>query len=79
LPDRPSKAGAVLRQLPFAAVTFGHVVLAVNVHEMHLWRVHKRVHVTQYERWGSAIPAGPPRLEPLAVGAGPAPLLGQPV
>lgn len=52
LPDRPPQTGAVRWQLPFAAITLGHVVLAVNAHEMHRWRAHERVHVAQYERWG---------------------------
>jgi hypothetical protein len=52
LPDRPAKAGRHRWRLPFAAITLGHVVLAVNAHEMHRWRAYERVHVAQYERWG---------------------------
>lgn len=42
----------VLRNLPFDAITFGHVVLATteDLHEQ--LRSHERAHVTQYERWG---------------------------
>jgi hypothetical protein len=36
----------------FAAVTFGHVVLASDAQQMHHLRVHERAHVAQYERWG---------------------------
>lgn len=52
LPDAPVPARPSRWRLPFAAITLGHVVLAVNAHEMHRWRAHERVHVAQYERWG---------------------------
>jgi hypothetical protein len=39
-------------RLPFAALTLGHVVLAVDQASLDQWRAHERVHVTQYERWG---------------------------
>ena len=35
-----------------AAMTLGHVVIAVNQRTMERSRVHERVHVRQYERWG---------------------------
>lgn len=35
-----------------AAITLGHVVLAVNSNAMQHLRAHERVHVQQYERWG---------------------------
>ena len=38
--------------LPFAAITFGHVVIAVGPDEQRLLRAHERVHVAQYERLG---------------------------
>jgi hypothetical protein len=39
------------RRLPFAAITFGHVVIA-RTHADHVrLRAHERVHVKQYERW----------------------------
>lgn len=38
--------------MPFAAITHGHVVLAVDAREMARCRAHERVHVAQYERWG---------------------------
>jgi hypothetical protein len=52
LPDAPASASPGRWRLPFAAITLGHVVLAVDAHEMARCRVHERVHVTQYERWG---------------------------
>jgi hypothetical protein len=39
-------------RLPFAAITLGHVVLAVDPRELDRWRTHEHVHVAQYERWG---------------------------
>jgi hypothetical protein len=47
---RPPRSSAW--RLPFAAITLGHVVLAVNPAELSRWRAHERVHVAQYERWG---------------------------
>ena len=38
---------------PFAAITFGHVVLAVDRLAGEACRAHERVHVRQYERWGA--------------------------
>ena len=35
----------------YRAITFGHVVLAVDELDDHTWR-HELVHVRQYERWG---------------------------
>ena len=41
-----------------AAITFGHVVLGRDKRTLVVTRVHERVHVRQYERWGPAfIPA----------------------
>jgi len=37
---------------PFAAITFGHVVIATHDHAMRQLRAHERVHVRQCERWG---------------------------
>ena len=36
----------------FAAVTLGHVVLAVSAAQLDRLRWHERCHVRQYERWG---------------------------
>lgn len=41
-----------LARLPFSAITLGHIVLA-RTHACHTAvRLHERVHVAQYERWG---------------------------
>lgn len=41
-----------------SAITFGHVVLGRDPEALSVTRVHERVHVRQYERWGPAfIPA----------------------
>ncbi len=37
---------------PFAAITFGHVVLGTHAQELQRLRAHERVHVRQCERWG---------------------------
>ena len=52
LPNAPAPARPGRWRLPFAAITLGHVVLAVDAHEMARCRAHERVHVAQYERWG---------------------------
>lgn len=45
------------RGLPFsgavAAITFGHVVLAVSMAALTATRAHERAHVRQFERWGA--------------------------
>jgi hypothetical protein len=38
---------------PFVAITFGHVVLAIDGAVCDACRAHERVHVRQYERWGA--------------------------
>lgn len=43
---------AVLPKGGAAAITFGHVVLAVDRNALDRTRTHERVHVAQYERWG---------------------------
>lgn len=52
LPDTPASARPSRWRSPFAAITLGHVVLAVDAREMARCRAHERVHVAQYERWG---------------------------
>ena len=54
--------GSMMRRLPTsgtwrqpagaAALTLGHVVLAVDQAALDRTRIHERVHVRQYERWG---------------------------
>ncbi len=39
-----------------AAITLGHVILAVDQATLDQWRDHERVHVTQGERWGPFFP-----------------------
>lgn len=41
-----------VRRLPFNAITFGHLVVAVSASELERLRRHERAHVEQYERWG---------------------------
>ena len=36
----------------FGAITFGHVIFAVEAGVLERCRSHERVHVRQYERWG---------------------------
>ena len=49
---RTGVAARLLRRAPFAAITFGHVVLGRSLHELALLRAHEHAHVRQYERWG---------------------------
>lgn len=42
--------------MPVAAITLGHVVLAQRDSDLARTRVHERVHVRQYERWGALFP-----------------------
>jgi hypothetical protein len=44
--------GTLARQLPFRAIVFGHVILAMTQQELVALGPHERVHVAQYERWG---------------------------
>lgn len=48
--------GRGLSRLPqpfgFAAMTLGHVIVAVDPAELAVLRPHEQVHVRQYERWG---------------------------
>lgn len=50
--DRLALCGARARALPFRAIVFGHVILAVSAEELQHVRLHEQVHVAQYERWG---------------------------
>jgi hypothetical protein len=51
---RPSLAacGKVAQWLPFRAIVFGHVIIAVTRQELMAISPHERVHVEQYETWG---------------------------
>lgn len=48
------RLGALLSRLPmhFCAITFGHVILALDARTLVAVRAHERVHVRQYELWG---------------------------
>ena len=50
------RIGALIARLPeplrFSAMTLGHVILAVDRFALSALRLHERVHVRQYERWG---------------------------
>lgn len=37
---------------PFAAITFGHVILGTHAQALERLRAHEQVHVRQCERWG---------------------------
>lgn len=41
-----------VRDWPYAAITFGHVILGQSHEALARLRAHERVHVAQYERWG---------------------------
>jgi len=41
-----------LRLLPFAAITFGHVIVALSGRQLAALRAHEHVHVRQYEALG---------------------------
>jgi len=45
-------ASRLPRALRFSAITFGHVILAVDHESLAPLRAHEQVHVRQYERWG---------------------------
>ena len=47
-----ANCGNVERSLPYRAITFGHVIIAVTAEELECIRAHELVHVQQYERWG---------------------------
>lgn len=40
------------RPWPFAAITFGHVILGTHAQALERLRAHEQVHVRQCERWG---------------------------
>lgn len=49
---RQAKCGKLAQALPFRAIVFGHVILAVTDEELCRIGPHERVHVDQYEHWG---------------------------
>jgi len=42
----------LLRRLPFAAITLGHVVIGLDRNVLTQLRPHEHAHVRQYELWG---------------------------
>jgi hypothetical protein len=50
--QRTGVAARLLHRAPFAAITFGHVVLGASLRDLELLRAHEHAHVRQYERWG---------------------------
>jgi hypothetical protein len=50
--DCVSLGARSLRRLPFAAITFGHLVIGCNRTCLESLRAHEHTHVRQYERWG---------------------------
>jgi len=49
-----ASCGGLVQSLPFRAITFGHVIIAITEDELDRSREHELVHVRQYERWGLA-------------------------
>ena len=45
--------GRLARQLPYRAITLGHVIVGVTAQALDSSRAHERVHVRQHERWGA--------------------------
>jgi hypothetical protein len=41
------------RHQPFAAITLGHVIVALHAGHLQRLHAHERVHVKQFERWGA--------------------------
>ena len=39
-----------------AAITLGHLVVGISPYYLHRTRIHERVHVQQFERWGFFFP-----------------------
>ena len=52
LPQQHKRGFRLLNQLPFHAITFGHVVIGTTAENLEHLRVHEHEHVRQYERWG---------------------------
>ncbi|MBL8328813.1 MAG: signal peptide prediction [Rubrivivax sp.] len=46
------RLGRLAARSPFAALTLGHVILAVSAAEADRLGAHERSHVRQYEAWG---------------------------
>ncbi len=53
LPEHGALTNCLQRRQRFAAITLGHVILALKAEDLRLWHAHERVHVKQFERWGA--------------------------
>lgn len=53
LREESAARGGPRPRLPFRAITFGHVVIAVGADAQRRLRSHERAHVAQYERLGA--------------------------
>jgi hypothetical protein len=53
--ERDSVLANWLRRQPFAAITLGHVILALDASHLQRLHAHERVHVRQFERWGALL------------------------
>ena len=47
-----TRMARLMRRSPFAAITFGHVIIGVDQDQLAHLREHEQQHVRQYERWG---------------------------
>lgn len=47
-----TRMAALLRRSPFAAITFGHLIIGVDQDQLTQLRDHEHQHVRQYELWG---------------------------
>lgn len=47
-----ARCGPRAARLPYRAIAFGHVIVAITREELEVIGPHERVHVAQYERWG---------------------------
>ncbi len=52
LPQDSDLAQWLLRHQRFAAITLGHLIVALQAEDLQRWHAHERVHVRQFERWG---------------------------
>jgi hypothetical protein len=51
--EQGALAAWLQRHQPFAAITLGHVIIAVHAQDLQRLHAHERVHVKQFERWGA--------------------------
>jgi hypothetical protein len=50
--EQGALAAWLKRHQPFAAITLGHVIIALQMEDLQRLHAHERVHVKQFERWG---------------------------